>query len=306
MSILLNPWAEPDRWLAEFQALLPDETLELWPECADRDAVEMLVAWRMKREDLQTFTNLHTILSLGAGTEQWQKEGTPSVRIVRLADPAMSEEMAAYALHWVIHFQREFGNTWELSDWHPASGTFPTPSEHRVGILGYGTIGRRIGRAFGDLGYPISAWSRRGTDDPMVTSHAGLDELADFLSSCRAVINVLPNTPATTGLLTRERFDQFAEGALFVNVGRGSVVNDEAELIAAIDDGPLSAAVLDVTNPEPPSADSPLLTHPRIRLTPHIAGSTQISTSVQLVAANISRIRNGEEPFPVVDPATGY
>ena len=312
MSILVNPWSSGDKWMAELQSNLPDEQFVLWSDVDDsfdRQSVEMVVAWRMKRADLQTFTNLHTILSMGAGTEQWQRDGTPAVRIVRLADPAMSDEMAAYALHWVTHFQRDFDSrfgTDDLGRWGSSSGTYPAPSEHRVGILGYGTIGRRIGRAFAELGYPISAWSRSGTDDEGVSSFAGVDELANFLGSCDAIINVLPNTPATSGLLTAERFAQFANGSIFINIGRGTVVADEAELVAALDSGPLRAAVLDVTNPEPPSASSPLLTHPQVWLTPHIAGSTQVRSAAKLISDNITRIRTGEEPFPVVDPATGY
>lgn len=312
MSILINPWSKGSQWLAELQSHLPDEDFVLWSDdddSIDRAAVEMVVAWRMKRADLQSFTNLHTILSMGAGTEQWQREGTPAVRIVRLADPAMSDEMAAYALHWVTHFQRDFDARFgpdDLGTWGTSSGTFPAPSEHRVGILGYGTIGRRIARAFAELGYPINAWSRSGTDDAGVSSFAGLDQLADFLASSDAIINVLPNTPATTGLLDAERFAQFAHGSVFINIGRGTVVADETELIAALDSGPLRAAVLDVTSPEPPRPDSPLLTHDKVWLTPHIAGSTQVPTAAALIAANIARIRAGEEPFPVVDPSTGY
>lgn len=312
MSILVNPWSSGEKWMAELRANLPDEQFVLWSDdddSFDRQSVEMVVAWRMKRADLQTFDNLHTILSMGAGTEQWQREGTPAVRIVRLADPAMSDEMAAYALHWVFHFQRDFDSRFgadDLGSWGSSSGTYPAPSEHRVGILGYGTIGRRIGRSFAELGYPISAWSRSGTDDAGVSSFAGVDELANFLGSCDAVINVLPNTPATSGLLTAERFAQFADGSIFINIGRGTVVADEAELVAALESGPLRAAVLDVTNPEPPSASSPLVGHSQVWLTPHIAGSTQVRSAAKLITDNIARIRTGEDPFPVVDPATGY
>lgn len=312
MSILINPWSRGEQWLAELQKHLPDEDLLLWPACEDtldRESVEMVAAWRMKRADLQSFTNLDTILSMGAGTEQWQREGTPKVRIVRLADPAMSDEMAAYALHWVTHFQRDFDTRWgaeHLDAWGSSSGTFPAPCEHRVGILGYGTIGRRVGRAFTDLGYPLNAWSRSGTDDEGVTSFAGLDSLASFLGSSDAVINVLPNTPATTGLLNAERFAQFADRSIFINIGRGTVVADEGELVHAVESGPLRAAVLDVTSPEPPHPDSPLLDHPQVFLTPHIAGSTQVSSAAKVIAANITRIRNGEDPFPVVDPTSGY
>ena len=309
MSIVVNPWSGPDEWMAELARHLPDEELLLWPDVADRESVEMVAAWRMKRADLASFPNLTTILSMGAGTEQWQRDGTPSVRIVRLADPAMSDEMAAYALHWVIHYQRDFDAKYgadDLSNWGSGALPVPAPRQHRVGILGYGTIGRRIGQAFSDLGYPVNAWSRSGTDDHNVTSFAGLENLEDFLGSCDAVINVLPNTPATSGLLTAERFTQFSPGATFINIGRGTVVHDENELVDAVDSGALGAAVVDVTNPEPPAESSRLLGHPRIRVTPHVAGSTQIPTAAELIAANITRIRSGEQPFPVVDPTTGY
>lgn len=307
MSIIVNPWARPDEWLRELEASLPEEELHLWPECPDPSAVELVVAWRLPRSDLSTYTNLQAILSLGAGAEQWQKDGTPDVPVVRLADPAMSDEMAAYSLHWVIRLQRHFdvlspqttNGEWELVDYVQA-GKF------RVGILGYGIIGGRIGRAFSDLGYGVNAWSRSGTDDPSVQSYASVDELEAFLESSDAVINVLPSTPETTGLLTRSRLEQFVDGSIFVNIGRGTVLDDENDLIDAIDHGPLRAAVLDVTDPEPPVAGSPLYTHPAVHLTPHVAGSTQVASAARLVADNVLRIRGGEQPFPLLDRGRGY
>ena len=107
VSIIVNPWSRADEWMAEFGRIMPDESFELWPDCADPEAVEFVVAGRMKRADLATFTGLRAILSLGAGVEQWQKVGIPDVEVVRLVDPAMSDEMASYALHWVIRFQRQ-------------------------------------------------------------------------------------------------------------------------------------------------------------------------------------------------------
>lgn len=287
--------------------LLPSEELWLWPDCPDPGEVEMLVAWRMRRDDLATFTNLTHILSMGAGTEQWQREGSPDVAIVRLADPNMSTEMAAYALHWVVHFQRDFHVRFgadDLAEW--GERTAPPPSEYPVGILGFGTIGRRIGEAFQHLGYPVNAWSRSGTDAEGVVSFAGLKELASFLAASNAVISVLPNTDATRGLLTAERFGQFRPGATFVNIGRGSVVDSETDLLAAVDAGQLGAVVLDVTNPEPPAQDTPLLAHPSVVITPHISGTTQIASAAELIAANIERIRAGEAPFPLVDKSVGY
>lgn len=306
VSILVNPYNRPHEWMAALAALLPDERLILWPDVGDSSVVELLVAWRMPRAALAELPNLQAILSLGAGGDQWLIDGMPDVPIVRLADPAMSEEMAAYALHWVIRLQRHFGaledqqrrQVWQILD-------HPPPSEFRIGVLGYGTIGSRIGDAFGDLGYAVNGWSRSDRDSGQVSHYVGLDELADFLAASDAVINVLPNTPATTGLLGVERFAQFKPGSVFVNIGRGNVLDEDA-LIAAVEDGPLRAAVLDVTDPEPPDADSPLWHHPGIHLTPHVAGSTQIRTASRLVAANVDRIRSGEYPFPLLDRTRGY
>lgn len=289
-----------------FAELLGDETLWLWPDCPAPAAVEMLIAWRMRRSDLATFSNLTHIFSMGAGTEQWQKDGSPDATIVRVSDPNMSDEMAAYALHWVTHFQRGFDNQFkstELSAWGERDTL--TPPEFPVGVLGFGSIGRRIGEAFQALGYPVNAWSRTGTDAPGVTSYSGLDELDAFVGASRAVVNVLPDTEATRGLLDRNRLERFA-GAIFVNVGRGTVVACEADLVAAVESGHVGAAVLDVTNPEPPDVASPLLSTDRIVVTPHISGTTQPRSAAALIAANISRVRAGQQPFPIVDPASGY
>jgi glyoxylate/hydroxypyruvate reductase A len=306
MSIVLNPYARPDEWMVELSRLLPDDDIVAWPDVGDPEAVEYVVAWRMPRSDLQTYTHLQAILSLGAGAEQWQKDGIPEVPVVRLADPAMSDEMATYALHWVIRMQRNF----DASTAHRPARIWEQPEyvqawNHRVGILGFGTIGARVAQAFIDLGYPVNGWSRSGGDTDGVTHYAGVEELDDFLANSDSVVNVLPSTAATTGLLDADRLARFAPDSVFVNMGRGTVV-DEAALVQALDDGPLRAAVLDVTDPEPPVDDSPLWIHPAVTLTPHVAGSTQVRSASALIADNIARIRAGEEPFPLLDRSRGY
>lgn len=307
MAILINPWDNADQWFEALASRLPDEELWLWPNCPDPSEVEMLVAWRMKRSDLATFTNLRTILSMGAGVDQWLRDGSPDVQLVRLADPAMADEMATYALHWVAHFQRGFDERFDaeqLDGW--GVSVTPAAGEFKVGFLGFGQIGKRIGSAFDGLGYSVRSWTRSGTELDWVESFAGAEELASFLGDCDAVINILPHTPDTIAMLTADRLNQFKAGAVFVNLGRGSVIADEADLVAAIDDGPLRAAVLDVTNPEPPAPDAPILSHPKIVITPHISGMTKVDTSAGLIADNIVRIRNGEDPFPTVDRSAGY
>ena len=306
MAIVVNPFSRVEQWKAELVAQMPDEELWFWPEIGDPSEVEYLVAWILSRKDLATFTNLKAVLCLGAGTEQWQKPGI-DLPVVRLADPAMANEMAAYALSWVIRHQRDFAaaeQTQRQGQWKVPP--HKQPYEYRVGVLGYGQIGARISRAFADLGYPVAAWSRSGRDEPGVRHFAGTEQLEDFLGTNDAVINVLPSTADTTGLLTAERLSQFVEGSIFVNVGRGTVLADESDLIAALDDGPLTAAVLDVTNPEPPVEGSRLYTHAAVTLTAHLSGATQVRSAAGLIAANVARMRAGEEAFPLLDRARGY
>ena len=211
----------------------------------------------MAADDLATLPKITHVFSLGAGVDQWlplaDDDRLTDVKIVRLVDPAMSDEMAAYALHWVLHFQRSFDQLATLQQQRLfKQPTYTEAAEFAVGILGYGNIGRRVGDAFTSLGYPINGWSRtlrHELPEPGISHFAGLGELDDFLGSSQAVINVLPNTAETAGLLNPERLAAFADGAIFVNMGRGTVVR-EKDLLAALDSGPLRVAVLDVTDPE--------------------------------------------------------
>lgn len=306
MTIVVNPYSQREAWIERLGAMLPDDELRLWPDTGDAATVEFAIAWRLPRATMHSFTNLRAVLSLSAGAEQWQQEGMPDVPIVRLADPAMSSEMAAYAVHWVMHHQRRFDVILEQQRQGIWDEPPSTPAwDYNVGVLGYGTIGMTIGHAFKQLGYQVSGWSRSGRSEPGVTHYAGAEQLVEFLGAVDAVVNVLPSTPETTKLLDRPRLAAMRPGSVLVNIGRGTVL-DEFALVEALDGGPLGAAVLDVTDPEPPPADSPLWNHPGVVLTPHVAGRTRLETSSELVVANIARIRSGEEPFPLLDRSVGY
>lgn len=307
MAILLNPWRNLQAWQAEYARLLPKDEIRAWPDIGDPADIEYVIAWRMPRAEIAKLSNLAAIFSLGAGIDQWLVPGMPNVPIVRLTDPEMSNEMAVYALAWVARYQRGFDQAeafqseglWEMPD-------YTQPWDFPVGILGYGAIGSRIGQAFADLGYPVNGWSRSGRSTLGVTQYAGLDELEDFLGASSAIISVLPNTEATQGLLDAERWCQFRPDSIFVNIGRGTVVADESDLLAALDAGRPGRAVLDVTDPEPPAEGSALFSHPKVTLTAHVAGSTQVRSAATLVAANIERLRAGQEPFPLLDRSLGY
>ncbi len=317
MSIVVNPFSRPDQWMAALQAQLPGEELYLWPDTGPVSEVEFVLAWKMSTDELDAFDKLQAIFSLGAGVDQWrvltEHPTLSEVDIVRLVDPSMADEMAAYCLHWVLHFQRSFNLMDGLQRQHRFEQPAYTPAEEfPVGILGFGTIGSRIGRAFADLGYPVNAWSRTDrtseSDEAFgrgLTRFVGVGQLDAFLGASRAVVNVLPNTVDTAGLLTADRLGAFQPESLFVNVGRGTVVQ-ESDLLTALDRGRPSRAVLDVTAPEPPASTSPLFDHPKVTLTGHTAGATLIPSASRVIADNINRIRKGEKAFPLLDRSRGY
>lgn len=306
MSILLHPDSEPDLWFDLLSGLLPDQMIDRWPNVGDPEAVEFVVAWRHDVADLSRYRNLRAILSLGAGVEQYAGPDVPDVPIIRLSDTSMADEMAAYAVHWVTHFHRNFDTY--LAQQPDAAWTqaFQTSAaDHSVGILGYGAIGKRVGRAFRDLGYPVLAWSRSGGSDEGVTHYAGRDQLRGFFSSTNSIVNVLPSTPSTRGLLNSEMFSLMTRSPTLVNMGRGATVVQD-DLLDALDLNQLRVAVLDVTAIEPLESDSPLWSHRKVRITPHVAGDTRPESAAALICANIRRVIAGEEPFPVFDAERGY
>lgn len=303
---MLNPTTERGEWLDILRRELPDERIQLWPGIDDPASVEFAVFWMHDPVDLRRYPRLRTILSVSAGVEQFVRGEYPEVPVVRLSDLSMGDEMAAYAIHWVVHFHRGMDRylaQQEVAEWRPIravdAGGFP------VGILGFGAMGRRVGSAFARLGYPVNVWTRSGAGDRDVTSFQGSDGLDRMLERSNAIINVLPLTPDTSGLMGRRRFSCFRRGSLYVSIGRGGTTV-EADLIEALDNGSVGAAVLDVTVEEPLPAGSPLWKHPRVRITPHAGGFTRARTAAPLVAANIRRIRRGEQPFPLFDRRRGY
>jgi phosphoglycerate dehydrogenase-like enzyme len=142
---------------------------------------------------------------------------------------------------------------------------------------------------------------------PGVDEVVGTDDLDLLSARADAVIAAVPATPDTTDLFDRARFAAMKPGAVFVNVGRGSAVV-EADLIAALDDGHLGAAVLDVTRTEPLPSDDPLWDAPRLHLSPHAAAAVDryLENLHDLFRDNLARYVAGDSLRNEVDPALGY
>ncbi|MBM9469486.1 2-hydroxyacid dehydrogenase [Nakamurella leprariae] len=161
----------------------------------------------------------------------------------------------------------------------------------RVGIIGMGAIGRRIGEIFAAIGSPVAFWNR----SPRLELPWPARSLPELAATTDILVVAVPLQPETRGLVSADLLASLPAGAVLVNIARGPVV-DEPALIAALQDGRLAGAGLDVFTTEPLETDSPLRTLPNVLLNPHVAGSstTALAAVVQATAENVRRAVLGE------------
>jgi glyoxylate/hydroxypyruvate reductase A len=119
------------------------------------------------------------------------------------------------------------------------------------------------------------------------------------------VVGLLPDTPATTNILNAETLALLKRGSFVINPGRGPLIDDDA-LIAALDDGQITHATLDVFRIEPLPVDHPFWAHPNVTVTPHIASTTRPDTASRIIAENIARNEAGHGLANLVDRSAGY
>ena len=196
-----------------------------------------------------------------------------------------------------------------------------------VGALGFGDIGARVAEMCAAVGAKVWACRRRhGTGlhggavwepsqdalPPYVARGFGVgDGFREFLEGCDYVVNLLPSTPETRGLLSAARLRHCKDGAVLINVGRGDVFGSkdgEKEIMEALDaPGGLRHAVLDVFAPEEPlPKDSFLWRHPKVTITPHNAARSFPEDVARAFAANLERFRDEKPLQHKLDWNRGY
>ena len=175
-------------------------------------------------------------------------------------------------------------------------------------ILGLGGIGTETARRASALGMRVIATRNSSRKGPEFVDKVGLaDEMYEFAGEADFVVNALPLTDKTNGVIDSRFFDALRPGAYYISVGRGkTTVTDD--LVAALNDGTLAGAGLDVTDPEPLPSDHPLWVAKNVVITPHIAGRNFDAVQRTLIIAreNLRRYVLGEKLLSVVDVERGY
>ncbi|HHK7959879.1 TPA: glyoxylate/hydroxypyruvate reductase GhrA [Serratia marcescens] len=310
--IYYHPLFYAQEWLAGIKQRLPQAEIREWQRGDERPADYALV-WRPPHEMLANRRDLKAVFALGAGVDaildqERKHPGTlpAGVPLLRLEDTGMAQQMQEYALSYALRYFRRFDEYQALQqrqEWQPLDPH--SLDDFTIGILGAGVLGQSVARKLTEFGFRVRCWSRSAKQIDGVQSFAGEAQRAAFLDGIKLLINLLPNTPETIGILNRELFAQLSTGAYLINIARGAHLV-EADLLAALEQGQLAAATLDVFAREPLPQDHPFWRHPRVTITPHIAAITLPQQAMDQIAANIRALEAGHAPAGVVDRQRGY
>ncbi len=285
----------------------PRADIRIGADPGDPGEIEMLTVSTYYPGEALKYPNLRVIQKTGAGVNNIlaDTELPESVQVVRLRTDTSGNEMAEYALAYVLQEQRhirQYRQQQAQSSWQAYPPRQAAAS--CVLVLGLGRIGRLVAERFVINGFRVSGWSRSRKQIDGVECFAGDDELPRALAAADYVISVLPSTPATRAMFARDLFAEFNPASVFINVGRGDLV-DEQDLLAALDAGSLAGAVLDVMSVEPLPESSPLWLHPAVQLTPHVSGY-HLGDAIEDIAANYRRLCNDEPLLNLIDRKLGY
>jgi glyoxylate/hydroxypyruvate reductase len=292
-----------------FQRSGLDVDLQTWNE--QPIGARYAIVWLPPAALFAAEPKLRAVINLGAGVDALLGRAVVpvDVPIVRLVDAGMGAKIAEYVCFAIARMTRALERFAPppagLRDWNASR---PRDAAPTVGVLGLGAMGLASARAVAQFGYPVVGWTRRPREVDGVEMFAGFEQLRAFLARANIVVNTLPLTAQTENLLDRRAFSQMPRGSHLINVGRGGTIVD-ADLIAALDDGQLASATLDVFRTEPLPPDHPFWAHEKITITPHIAAPTPYGPAAEQIAAALKVMEAGARPQDLpgyVDRTTGY
>jgi phosphoglycerate dehydrogenase-like enzyme len=280
---------------------------------AIRDADAILLAPRygtLLGEVVPRASRLRWIHALAAGVEtlpfdMLRERGIVVTNSAGLYADALGEFAIAAMLYFAKGLRRLVENQ-RIGRWEPF--TVDRLEGKTVGIIGYGGIGRAIGRRAAGMGMRVLAMRSRPSErDGVVSQMFAPEEIDALLAQCDYVAISTPLTIETRGLVDRRRIAAMKAGAVVINVSRGAVI-DEIALIDALRSGSLRGAALDVYEAEPLPAESPLWTLENVLVSPHSADHTADAheRAMEFFLANFARFRAGEPLENVVDLVAGY
>lgn len=312
MTVTILFAAGPANW-ADYQAPLAEALAragidaELTDKAADPARVDYIVyAPVADLQDFAPYVNCRAVLSLWAGVERIVGNRSLTQPLARMVNDELTEGMVEYVVGHVL--RHHLGMDAHI---HGQDGVWrndvlpPLARERKVTVLGLGALGAASARALAGLNFAVTGWSRSPRDIPGIRCLSGAAGLEAALSGAEIVVLLMPYTAETDNLMNAGRLALLARGAAIINPGRGPLI-DDAALLAALDQGQVGHATLDVFRTEPLPKDHPYWRHPRVTVTPHIAADTRVPGACAVLVENIRRGEAGEPFLNLVDRARGY
>ncbi|WP_392561428.1 glyoxylate/hydroxypyruvate reductase A [Orbus sturtevantii] len=313
MNILFyHPFFNSNDWIPLIQQQLPEAIV--YPYCAGQNPpADYALIWKPNHEMLAHRHDLKAIFALGAGVDAIldQLQQTPdllpkNVPLYRLEDAGMALQMQEYTIAIVMRYFRRLDEYYQqqiMQQWR-----FLPPHQYDqfiIGVMGLGVLGAQVAKRLASLGFKVKGWSYS------LKSIAGIDcyhhdQLDIFLSGTKLLINLLPSTQETQGILNKQLFCKLADDSYLINIARGKHLV-KADLLSAISSNKIKAATLDVFAQEPLPKDDSFWDNKAITITPHISALTKAEIAVPQIIEKIHRIERGEKVVEgLIDFNKGY
>jgi glyoxylate/hydroxypyruvate reductase A len=296
------------RLINAIREALPNEDVREWPEVGNPDEIDICMVFRMVPGFLKPFPNLRLISATGAGVDHYllDPEFPRHLPLVRVVDQSFAARMADYVMSWVMFHHRELGHYIEAQRRHEWAFKVMRPAgDVTVGVMGLGQMGSLTATRLAALGYTVRGWARRRHEIDGVSCFAGEAEFGAFLEKTEILINLLPLTSQTRGILSTRTFERMPRGGVLISAGRGGHLV-EPDLIAALNEGRLRAATIDAFQVEPLPRDHAFWDQPGLYVTPHCSSTASLETIVDSFTENVTRFRAGRALLNRVDYEQGY
>lgn len=284
----------------------PELHVVMYGDTGSADA-EVAVCWNPPAGALAGLPRLRLIHSMAAGVDNIIADPTlPAVPVCRVVDPGHAQGMSEFVTWGALHYLRQLdivmANQGE-EIWHRPEQR--RASDCRVGIMGLGEIGRRVALDLRRIGFAVRGWARGPRELAGIDVFHGREGFRPFLEETDILVCLLPLTDETRGILGRQTLAMLPRGARLIHVGRGEHLVAE-DVLAALGNGQLGGAILDVFPQEPLPRGSALWRAPNVIVTPHMASVASAATIGAQVAANVRQLMREEQLFNVVDVGRGY
>lgn len=305
MSILLvakNRNLEPFR-----EALLKTDKnldVEIWPNVEKPERVQFAVAWNQPKNLFDSYPNLKVISSLGAGADHLLNDSTipDDIIFTKVFDPSMIIQMNDYVHSCILSILLKLDHYQTVKNWDPQRKY--SRDDLNIGIMGLGNIGKKVALYLSEHGFHVFGLSHSDKDLSSIQTFTP-DQSDDFLGYVNILVNLLPLTEKTDGILDLDLFKKLRNPSFLINVARGNHLVDE-DLVYALDTEMIEAAYLDVVSEEPLPDSHPFWNRKNIHITPHIAAISDPDNVAKAIVDNYKRLLSGMDLENVVSRVKGY